>query len=330
MRSRHGKQRRKLYLVALLLTLIVFGFVGLAVWQHFDVLTGVSDGTGIERKTLEYQGRLYGLRNDLDTVLILGIDKFSDNLGRSDAFINNQQSDFLLLMVIDKSDQSFYGIHINRDSMAKIDRLGLGAKRIGSFTGQLALAHTYGSGGTDSCRNVLHAVSGMLFDLPIEHYYSVTLDAVPVLNDLVGGVTVYVEDDFSHTDPSIVQGTTMTLKGDQALTFVQARGSMQDKTNINRMARQRVYMDGLYKSMVECVNGEDTFALRLSTTLADYSVSDMLIQEMANLAQRVAGYRFDGIKTIKGEARLGEEFMEFYPDEEALLGLVVECFYKPL
>ena len=330
MRKRNAEQRRKILLVALLITLILISLIALYIWQKNDVLTGVSEETGIIKKMLEYEGRKYELRNDLETVLLIGLDKFSENLSDPDGYLNNQQADFLLLMVIDKNDNSFYGIHINRDTMTTIDRLGIGAKRIGTFTGQLALAHTYGSGGTDSCRNTLHAVSGLLRDLPIDHYYSITMDAVPVVNDLVGGVSVYIEDDFSHVDSTLVQGTTVKLKGNQALAFVRARGSMKDKTNINRMARQRVYMNGLYESLVNKIRKDKQFPLNFATTLADYSVSDMLVQEMSSLAERVSGYRFDGIRSIEGEARVGERFMEFYVDEEALLSLVVECFYTPI
>jgi hypothetical protein len=31
---------------------------------------------------------------------------------------------------------------------------------------------------------------------------------------------------------------------------------------------------------------------------------------------------------IEGESVRGEEFMEFYPDEDSLTQVVIECFYK--
>ena len=123
-------------------------------------------------------------------------------------------------MIVDKTAHSFSALHINRDTMAEIQRLGVGGVKLDTVTAQLALAHTYGSGGRDSCRNTVQAVSRYLYDVPVQHYFALPMDAIPVLNDLAGGVTVHVDDDFSNTDPSIVQGKDVTLRGDQALTFV--------------------------------------------------------------------------------------------------------------
>ena len=65
----------------------------------------------------------------------------------------------------------------------------------------------------------------MIFKLQIHlfnYYISMNMDAIAILNDAVGGVTVNVTDDFSAVDPSITKGE-VTLKGDQALTFIQTR-----------------------------------------------------------------------------------------------------------
>jgi hypothetical protein len=36
-----------------------------------------------------------------------------------------------------------------------------------------------------------------------------------------------------------------------------------------------------------------------------------------------------GVRELEGELKKGEEFMEFYPDENALLKTVVELFCEP-
>ena len=46
-------------------------------------------------------------------------------------------------------------------------------------------------------------------------------------------------------DPAFVQGRTLTLNGTQAESFVRARKSMEDDTNLARMARQRQYLGQL-------------------------------------------------------------------------------------
>ena len=281
-------------------------------------------------KILTWNGQDYRYRHDIETYLLIGLDKFTETRSDPDSFLNNQQADFLFLMIVDNTNRTFSALHINRDTMAKIYRYGLGGVRLNSYTGQLALAHTYGSGGRDSAQHTVDAVAMFLHDLPIDHYAALTMDAIPVLNDLVGGVEVFVEDDFSAADPTIEMGKTIRLKGKQALTFVRARFSMSDPTNTARMRRQRVYLDGLYTQLSEKLHTVDGFALRLASRLADFGESDITTDEMAALAERLKDFRFNKIYTIAGEARRGEEFMEFYADEDALLAQIIELFYEPL
>ena len=142
-----------------------------------------------EDKVLEYKGEDYVLKKDVETFLILGLDKMSQDT-KGDSYNNNQQADFLVLMVFDNSAKTYSAIHINRDTMAEIEVLGLAGNKVGTVNSQIALAHTYGKGGTISNANTAKAVSKLLKDIKVNHYMSVTLDAVPIMNDLVGGVTV--------------------------------------------------------------------------------------------------------------------------------------------
>ena len=320
---------RKPFFVAFLLLLVAVSFLGLYFWQRHDQNMVVPPLPEDERDRVYYKNGWYARRDDLDTILLIGLDQYSTTVSDPDSYINNQQADFLLLMVIDKADKSFFAIHLNRDTMTEIDRLGLAGSRIGSFQGQLALAHTYGSGGRDSCRNTAHAVSRFLYDTPVAHYVSLTMDAIPALNDLVGGVVVHVEDDFSAIDPSIIQGTEQRLHGEQALRFVRARGSVSDESNLNRMKRQRDYMDGLYRQLLLSLNSDESFAARLGMSLADHIVSDLTTDQLVALADRIKDYHFKKIEIIEGEAALGEEFMEFHADEDALKDMVIRLFYEP-
>ena len=47
------------------------------------------------------------------------------------------------------------------------------------------------------------------------------------------------------------------------------------------------------------------------------------------LAEKLNQYEFKGIQNIKGESRRGTEYMEFYPNEDALMDLVIRLFYQP-
>lgn len=280
------------------------------------------------REITYYNGTAYARREDLETVLLLGVDKFEGE--PPEGYVNNQQADFLLLLVMDKQHETCTPIQLNRDTMTQIQILGVTGEPAGTFTGQLALAHTYGSGEEDSCENTVLAVENLLYGVGIDHYVSLTMDGVALLNDLVGGVTVEVLDDFSGIDDSLMQGETVTLKGQQALTYVRSRGGMEDSSNLRRMERQRQYLSTLQQQLKAAVQQEDGFTLDALLQLNEYMVSDCTVNQLSDLGDSLAAYQVSDILTTPGDAQEGEEFMEFTVDEAALQQLVMDVFYEPV
>lgn len=314
-----------------LLTLICVGLLGVALYDRAEQKREAEryEGESLytpEEYQLDVDGTIYHLRDGLECYLLIGLDKFSEQVTDRETVRNKQQSDFLLLMIVDRENRSFCGLHINRDTMTEIERYGLGGVKLKSMVAQLALAHTYGSGGTLSCRYTCNAVSKLLYGIPIQHYLAITMDAIPAINDLVGGVTVFIEDDFSRVDPALEQGTEHRLVGDEALTFVRARGKMTEPTNVNRMERQRVYMNALYEAFQDSLSSDENFPLRLANELSGYMVSDLTVEMLSQLAEELKDYRFVGIESIEGEAVVGEEYWEFYADANALREQVVRLF----
>ena len=280
------------------------------------------------REITYYNGTAYAKREDLETVLLLGVDKFEGET--PEGYVNNQQADFLLLLVMDKQHETCTPIQLNRDTMTQIQILGVTGEPAGTFTGQLALAHTYGSGEEDSCENTVLAVENLLYGMEIDHYVSLTMDGVALLNDLVGGVTVEVLDDFSGIDDSLVQGEAVTLQGQQALTYVRSRGGMEDSSNLRRMERQRQYLAALQQQLKAAVQQEDGFTLDALLQLNEYMVSDCTVNQLSDLGDSLAAYQVSDILTTPGDAQEGEEFMEFTVDEAALQQLVMDVFYEPV
>ena len=68
-------------------------------------------------------------------------------------------------------------------------------KFLGTERLQICLAHAYGDGAESSSENLKLSVSRLLFGIPINAYFTLDLDAISILNDAVGGVTVDVIDD---------------------------------------------------------------------------------------------------------------------------------------
>lgn len=293
-----------------------------------EVSSVEADAPVDDREITYYNGTAYARREDLETVLLLGVDKFEGET--PEGYLNNQQTDFLLLLVMDKENETCTPIQLNRDTMTQIQILGVTGEPAGTFTGQLALAHTYGSGEEDSCENTVLAVENLLYGVGIDHYVSLTMDGVALLNDLVGGVTVEVLDDFSGIDDSLVQGETVTLQGQQALTYVRSRGGLEDSSNLRRMERQRQYLSALQQQLKAAVQQEDGFTLDALLQLNEYMVSDCTVDQLSDLGDSLAAYQVSDILTTPGDAQEGEEYMEFTVDEAALQQLVMDVFYEPV
>ena len=320
-------ERRK-RAIAITLTLAVVAAVLLAllgVWENRHSLfpDDTPDGWGAD---LEHNGKQYVLNPDVETILIMGLDKVSDEIA-NDSYNNNQQADFLILFILDNAKKTCTALHINRDTIVEMNVLGVAGEKVGTVNKQLALSHTYGNGKIVSCRNTADAVSNLLYNARIDHYLSVTMDSVAVFNDFVGGVELEILDDFSGVDPSMVQGQTMTLTGEQALKYVRSRKDMDDSTNNRRMERQRQYMEALRTKAESVEQSNPQFAAEAAKKMSDYLVSNCSITLLQSLYEKVSDYQYTGMLTMEGEHRLGQ-FVEFYPNEVALKEQAIALFYK--
>ena len=315
----------KVVCILVAVAVISLVLISLALWEgHRNELP--SDHTQQEG-ILEYQGNEYVLKDGIETYLVMGLDTFSDN-SVSDSYNNNQQADFIMLFVVDNNDEKITVLHINRDTMADVNILGLNGNKVDTVKKQIALAHTYGHGGDISCRNTAEALSSLLMNVKINHYFSLHMDAVPQLNDLVGGVTVEVLEDFSALDHSLVKGQTVTLRGEQALTYVRGRQGIGDSSNISRMKRQKQYVAALRHQALQCMESDQDFILDAALQLEDYFVSDRSVTQMQQLADKFVAYDLVEKDMLEGKSQVGPEFMEFYLDEEFVKKTVVDLFYK--
>lgn len=306
--------------------------VGFLLVAYFDKIHGLYDGDGYDfdfDQTIEYNGENYKRKDSLQTILVVGLDKFDTQLPSEENFYNNdQQADFIILFLLDNRTQSATAIHINRDTMVNVPILGVTGQKIGEKTQQIALSHNYGNGEKDSCRNVATSVSNLLYGMRVDHYLSLTMDAVQVLNDAVGGVPVTVLDDFSGIDDTLVQGKEITLWGEQALKYVRSRQGLEDSSNEHRMIRRRQYMQSLMQQSKSCFDQDENFMLETAETLSSSIVSNCGLTQLIDFYKKFVNYTFDGIRTIEGTSKQGERFMEFTPNPSALKQLIVDLFYK--
>ncbi len=324
--SRREQVKKLLYICLILILVLVILFSGLRILES-TVLSGSQEQIGeASSVTIERNGKEYFPRQDLMVILLMGIDE-TGPVKDSQSYNNTGEADMVSLLVFDKTNETVDILSLNRDTMLDMPVLGLGGKNAGTKFGQLALSHTYGSGLKDSCDNTKKTVSDFLYGLNINYYVAMNMDAIAILNDAVGGVTVNVTEDFSDVDATIQQGE-MTLMGEQAIHYVQVRKNVGDEKNISRMERQTEYMQGFLEAFRQA-NQEEEFVIKTYESVSDYMVTDFTAQSMSATLNMYSGYQLDEVITPEGENRLDGEHYEFYADEQKLDELILRLFYAP-
>ena len=236
----------------------------------------------------------------------------------------------MTLIIIDHETQSYESLHIDRDTMADINVLGLAGQKVGTVNKQIALAHTYGNGRAISARNTMDAVSGLLMGIKIDHYISLTMSAVPVLNDLVDGVTLKVLEDLTTIDPTFIKDAEITLTGEQALKYIQARYGLENPTNDGRMERQSQFIDAFMTAVKEEAATDNTFAVTMTEAVAEYMQSDLTLTDLQDTFDLLAEYATSDALKLEGEHKVNDstELVEFKADATKLKELVLNLFYE--
>ena len=280
-----------------------------------------------EGKTIWRGDISYYPRQDIRVFLVMGIDR-SGPVVDSESYHNDGAADVVVMFIFDETQKEYRILTLNRDSMVEMPILGLGGKHAGTTVAQLALSHTYGNGLHESCENTKTTVSDLLYGLQIDYYISMNMDVVAILTDAVGGVKVNVTDDFSMIDSTIQKGE-IVLNGDQAYKYVRTRKNVADQLNLSRMERQVEYMEGFIDAFRTNIGKDVTKALNTYRDVSEYIVTDCSEKIMVDLLDRFYDYAFVEAISLPGTNVRGDEFMEFYIDEDKLDVLILDLFYSP-
>lgn len=309
----------------ILILALVMVISGLQILESTVFHKGQEEDPTFSSKTILRDGVSYFPRQDITVVLVMGIDEMGP-VQESEQFNRAGAADMVALVIFDEKNQESRVLVLNRDTMVEMPALGLGGKEAGTYFGQLTLSHTFGKGLEDSCENTRKTVSNLLYGLQIDYYIAMNMEAIAILNDAVGGVTVEVTDDFSQVDPTISMGT-VKLTGQQALHFVRTRKGVADQLNVTRMERHKQYMEGFLQALQD-KKTDTSFVLSAYDRAKPYLVTDCSTTVFNELLQRYGEYPIAELVSPEGENRQAEHY-EFYLDEEKLDELILRLFYAP-
>ena len=311
----------------LLILVFVMLYSGLRILESTVLRSEDTAAGAVPTKTITRNGVDYYPRQDITVMLVLGIDQ-SGPVESSNYYRNKGSADSVMLLVFDETNEECTVLYLNRDTMLDMDVLGVRGEYAGTTYGQLALAHTYGNGLEESSVNVKNTLTNFMHGLNIDYYVAMNMDAIPILNDAVGGVTVNVVDNFSQVDPEITLGE-VTLKGEHVINYVRTRKDVGDQKNVTRMERQKEYVYGFLAALSEKEHEDVNFIIKLYDDVAPYLVSDCSVNTLSGMLERYVDFEIKEIVTPEGDNVIGEDYYEFYVNEEKLDELIVRLFYAP-
>ena len=281
-----------------------------------------------DQETVEVDGVTYRKKSRLTTILVMGVDHDTQD---SYEYRKAGQADFLRLVVLDDADKTVQQLQIDRDTMTPVTVLGLLGDRYEPVTEQICLGYAFGDGRKTSCEVTVEAVGNLLGGQTIDQYLAMGLDGISTLNDLAGGVTVTLEDDFSAADPAMTKGTTLTLQGDQAEIFVRRRMDIGEGTNEARMVRQEEYLAQLSAQLESRVQQDQQFTAQVYDALQPYLVTDLAKGQLVNEVWAAKDDTVEPAIALEGEHKVAEDgFTEFYPTEASIQKAVLTLFWEPV
>ena len=340
------KQRKKLPLglrlfiilmaVTLLLCATVFG-----IWLHGrSVLRSrtvsaptmdAGDSTQLDSYTVYRNGKYYRYKDGMINLLLLGVDA-DEKPSQPQPYGNDIQADVFILAALDTVNDKMTLISVSRDTMCDIAILEDDQHQQGVLKAQLALSYSYGDGLAVSCDLCREAVSALFHGLEIDGYGAFFLGGVGKLNDALGGVTITVPDGLAEIPAfsGLPTGSSVTLSGDQAQTFIQWR--RHDATgNDGRMLRQKEFLLSAISQARRQIKSNPTSVLNLYNTVSNYILTDLDLSRVVYLATEAASMRFDGdiLRVPNGEGTVSDQsFLELPVDEEGLNDLILSVFYE--
>ena len=283
-------------------------------------------------KTITYKGEKYRWNDNVSTILFLGSDRTVEQQEQRESVIGtNGQADTILLGVIDNKNKKISFINVNRDTMTNVAQYTPDGDYAGDKQMQICLAYSYGKDNEEGCKMMASTVSNLLYGIPIDAYARISYDAVPMLNDSVGGVTVKVLEDMSSADPALVKDAKVTLTGNQALRYVRWRNKMVTETNELRLARQKQYFYAFINRTIEATRADLTLPLGLYNNAKPYMTTDITPSRVTYLTSKVLEYgvKGDAIHSVAGSSTDGASgLVEFHADDVKLYEMILNTFYN--
>ena len=271
---------------------------------------------------LTYKDQKYTQKDGLTTVLLLGVDYGGEEDDRTVG--TGGRADTIVLLILDDKAKTSTTLSVNRDTITEVDLYDNKGEYMYSGDMQINMQYAFGDSRNRANYLMKKTVSELICGRRIDGTVALSLDGIPVIADLIGGLTLTMNEDYTYIDPRFTKGATMTLNGEDLEHFIRYRDVDETGSNEVRMARHQWLIQQLFEALGS--NGMSELAEKIMDGADDYIETDLDAETIKKIAQ----YKMneEGLK-VPGQTVEGENHDEFYVDQASLEQLLLELFYDP-
>lgn len=263
-----------------------------------------------------HNGKSYYYNENLINLLLIGVDRESNSTAK------NGQADALYLVSMDTKQDKVKIVGISRNTLCKMNVYGSDGKPYGTENAQICLAYAYGNDDITSSENCVSAVSNLLFNIPVNGYYTIYFDSLSKIVDMVGGVRVTIPADTMDPQFANTKGKSAVLDGSDAMSFLR----MRNDSNAPRVERHKEFISGFINSAKSAVKKDLALPVKIANKLSSESVTNIDVSGMLYLATEALNWDIEFIN-ISGEYSIENDLEIFTVDEEELKDAVIGNFY---
>ena len=276
---------------------------------------------------VEHRGKKYRYNEHLSNYLFMGIDT-REPVTEYETRQEAGRADTIFVLSYDRVKKTVKGIAIPRDTITNIRMIAPDGTDLGTAKDHINMQYVFGDGKEESCQLMKEAVSGILYNVPIQGYCSLNMDGIAVFADILDGVEVTVPNNsLEKVNSEFVSGAKVTITKDNAEQFVRYRDTEIAQSAIDRMNRQKVYLEAVAEKVREKSSEDASLIVDIYENLEPYMVTNVGNDMLAKLLEA----DFDsgtGIVDIPGEGVEGAEFDEYHVNETELYELILQMFYE--
>lgn len=321
-------KKKKIFIIVCFLILFVGIVIFLFLRDKDDTYSTEYTESGRENIVV-YGGKSYKYNEHLSNYLFMGIDA-REAVEGDHARAENGRADAIYLLSYDRVKKTVKSIAIPRDTIANIHVYSADGTDLGLTEDHINMQYLYGDGKTKSCQLMKESISTLLYGVPIQGYCALNMDGIPEAVKVLGGVKLTVPDKtLEKVNPRFKEGAEVTITEADAEQFVRYRDTQQSQSAMDRMNRQKVFMEAFVDTAKKQAANDTGLVVDLYNGVNPYMVTNMGTDLFAQLLEATYDEK-NKITDIPGEKVDGIDFDEYHINETQLYEFVLQMFYQEL